>query len=154
MKKSFISWIVLFVFSILIIESCVDSSSTKEPFLTTKSHYFGNACVNCHIKDGAAKSIFTVSGSVLDEKRKGINNKCYVQLYTEPYSKGKLVATIYTDESGNFYSTENIDFSKGLYPTLKGTPGVKEDTKHMRLPIMNGQCTNCHGSMTEKLGID
>ncbi|NOK24114.1 hypothetical protein, partial [Corallococcus carmarthensis] len=120
----------------------------------TKSHEFGKDCMTCHQPNGPAKDPFTVSGSVSDEARAGIQKNCVIKLYTRRKAKGKLVATIYGDALGNFYTDKKIDFSKGLYPTLLGTPGVKEDTKHMPRRIYSGDCNTCHGVNTEKLGID
>lgn len=119
-----------------------------------KSHEFGTDCGSCHRKGGEAKSIFTVSGSVLDEAREKIFKKAVIKLYTERKAMGDLVATIQTDELGNFYSTEPIDFSIGLYPTLYGTPTASEPIKHMARPIFTGNCNSCHGPKEEKLGID
>ncbi len=121
---------------------------------TKKSHEFGNDCMSCHKKGGSAKSIFMVSGSVLDEARAKIYKNPVVKLYTERKGQGELVATILGDALGNFYSTENIDFSIGLYPTLVGTNGVAEPIKHMSRPIFSGSCNSCHGPKEEKLGID
>jgi hypothetical protein len=119
-----------------------------------KSHDFGTDCGSCHKKAGTAKTIFTVSGSVLDEARAKIYKNPVIKLYTERRGMGDLVATIEGDALGNFYSTEDIDFSIGLYPTLIGTPGVAEPIKHMARPIFSGNCNGCHGPKEEKLGID
>jgi len=121
---------------------------------TKKSHEFGTDCMSCHKKGGSAKSIFMVSGSVLDEARAKIYKNPVIKLYTERKAQGELVATILGDALGNFYSTENIDFSIGLYPTLVGTEGVAEPIKHMSRPIFSGSCNSCHGTREEKLGID
>lgn len=121
---------------------------------TKKSHEFGNDCMSCHKKGGSAKSIFMVSGSVLDEARVKIYKNPVIKLYTERRAQGELVATILGDALGNFYSTEDIDFSIGLYPTLIGTEGVAEPVKHMSRPIFSGSCNSCHGPKEEKLGID
>ena len=119
-----------------------------------KSHEFGTDCMSCHKKGGAAKSIFMVSGSVLDEARSKIYKNPVIKLYTERKGQGELVGTILGDALGNFYSTENIDFSIGLYPTLVGTEGVAEPIKHMSRPIFSGSCNSCHCTREEKLGID
>ncbi len=121
---------------------------------TKKSHEFGTDCMSCHKKGGTAKSIFMVSGSVLDEARVKVYKNPVIKLYTERKGQGELVATILGDALGNFYSTENIDFSIGLYPTLIGTEGVAEPIKHMSRPIFSGSCNSCHGPREEKLGID
>jgi len=119
-----------------------------------QSHVFGSTCSSCHSPNGASMYIFNVMGSVSNEARTDIQSRSIIKLYTRPRAKGRLVATISSDDLGNFYSTENIDFSLGLFPTLSGTPGVKEDTKHMSRPIFSGDCNSCHGRTAEKLGID
>jgi hypothetical protein len=139
---------VVSAFTILEETQLVSKPSTK------KSHEFGTDCMSCHKKAGSAKSIFMVSGSVLDEARAKVYKNPIIKLYTERKGQGELVATILGDALGNFYSTENIDFSIGLYPTLVGTEGVAEPIKHMSRPIFSGSCNSCHGPKEEKLGID
>jgi len=145
----------------LVVATFVVSAFTivEEPQVTSKpnikkSHEFGNDCMSCHKQGGTAKSIFMVSGSVLDEARAKIYKNPAIKLYTERKGQGELVATILGDALGNFYSTENIDFSIGLYPTLIGTDGAAEPIKHMSRPIFSGSCNSCHGPKEEKLGID
>ena len=123
-----------------------------------KSHFFGLNCSACHTEGREGIGCFTIAGSVLDEDRSRIFKNPVVKLYTEPMSKGKLVATIQGDANGNFYTTEKIDFSQGLYPTLIGSPGAKEPIKYMKRPLTSGmgQCNKCHGYRKdeEALGID
>lgn len=121
----------------------------------TSSHFFGITCGNCHSeKNQKAPGCFTVSGSVYNEARSAIHANPVVKLYTEPGGQGKLVATLYGDQLGNYYTTATVDFSEGLYPTLEGTPTVAEPVKHMYRRIFTGECNRCHGATTEALGID
>jgi hypothetical protein len=173
MRKTYISFVILSalaIVGIILSQSCGQGDQTKQPAENktqevvvdrisqqdgNKSHKFGTNCASCHTTGGSGKGLFTVSGSVLDEARANIQKKCIIKLYTKPKAQGELISTIYSDALGNFYTTEKIDFSAGLYPTLLGTPGVKEDTKHMtKIPIYKGDCNSCHGIVTEKLGID
>lgn len=120
-----------------------------------QSHFFGITCSNCHAaKVEKAPGCFTVSGSVYDEARARIHKNPVVQLFTEPGGKGTLVATIYGDKNGNFYTTKAIDWSEGLYPTLLGTPTAAEPIKHMYRRVFTGDCNRCHGATAEALGID
>ena len=123
-----------------------------------KSHFFGLNCNACHTEGRKGKGCFTIAGSVLDEDRSKIYKNPVIKLYTEPKGGGKLVATIKGDALGNFYTTEDIDFSSGLYPTLIGSPGAAEPIKHMTIPVFSntGQCNKCHGYRKdeEALGID
>ncbi len=122
------------------------------------SHFFGLNCSACHTEGRKGTGCFTIAGSVLDEDRSKIYKNPVVKLYTEPMAGGTLVATIKGDAFGNFYTTETIDFSKGLYPTLIGSPSATEPIKHMKRPIDQtmGQCNKCHGykKAEEALGID
>lgn len=142
---------------ILILLVTVFSQCTKKYKVSRhgsgKSHYLGSECMSCH-NGGKAKDIFTVAGSVLDETRTDRQNNATIKLYTKIKGTGELVATMYSDELGNFYTTQKIDFSQGLFVTLLGTPGVPEDTKHMDKPIFTGNCNSCHGPVEERLGID
>ncbi len=120
----------------------------------SKSHKQGTLCITCHSPNASAKEVFTIGGTVFDEVRLNAQPKAIIKLYTKPGAKGKLVATLRTDDLGNFYTNQEIDFSSGLYATLLGTPGVKDDTKHMPRAIFMGDCNRCHGLNTESLGIN
>lgn len=136
------------------------STRISKPNAVT-SHFFGLNCGFCHTEGRKGKGCFTVAGSVLDEDRSRIRKNPVVKLYSEPLGKGKLIATIYGDALGNFYTTENVKFPEsflatGLYPTLVGSPKSKERFKHMLKPIFkeDGNCNKCHGKSAEALGID
>ncbi len=158
MHKSYAVVSLLAVFIIVFSQSCGNEkekiSSYSSQHGKSESHLTGYACMHCHQQNGQGKNKFTVAGTVLNEARSAIQPKAVIKLYTKPKGKGKLVATIKTDALGNFYTTKEIDFAEGLYPTLLGTPGVKEDTKHMTRRIFKGNCNSCHGPVTEKIGID
>jgi len=157
----------LFFFSLTIIAIMIVSQSFVSPTITDdckenirseankrKSHFFGLNCMNCHKEGRPGKGCFTVAGSVMDEARGKIYKNPVIKLYTEPKAGGKLVATIQGDKSGNFYTTDSIDFSMGLFPTLIGTTGAAVPIKHMNRPIFRGNCNSCHGYKSESLGID
>ncbi len=171
MFKKSITFLLLFttIVTIITLESFVDVSAVGNPPdncgetkiskpNSTKSHFFGLNCSACHTPGRKGKGCFTVAGSVLDEDRSKIYKNPVVKLYTEPKAGGQLVATIKGDALGNFYTTETIDFSKGLYPTLIGSPGAAEPIKHMTRPVFSdmGNCNRCHGykKAEEALGID
>jgi len=73
-----------------------------------------------------------------------------IKLYTGPNSTGTLIKTIQVDGRGNFYTTEAIDFSSGLYPSVQGN----STTKHMGSSLSNGSCMSCHGVSTSKIWGD
>ena len=55
--------------------------------------------------------------------------------------------TLEGDANGNFYTTDPIDFSEGLFTSVQGTGIVHE----MSSKIFNGQCNSCHGSSTDRI---
>lgn len=153
MRKTYFVAIILVVAGIIFTWACGKKYSSSRHG-ENKSHYQGGRCVTCHTPGSNAKNLITVGGTVYDEVRAQPQKKALVKLYTEPKAQGKLIATLQTDEQGNFYSTQRIDFSKGLFPTLLGTPGVKDDIKHMSRRVFTGDCNGCHGLFEESLGID
>ena len=121
------------------------------------SHFFALNCMTCHknFRNAEKNGRFTAAGSVYDEARARIHKNPVIKLYTEPKAQGKLMATINGDKFGNFFTTENIDFTRnGLYPVLYGSPTAAESIKYMETPIFKGDCNSCHGPRAEALGID
>ncbi|NOT51790.1 MAG: hypothetical protein HOP10_11005 [Chitinophagaceae bacterium] len=156
MHKTYAVISILVTFVILFSQSC-DTEADKSNASRhgeSKSHLSGYACMYCHQPNGQSKNKFSVAGTILNEARSAIQPTAVIKLYTKSKGQGKLIATIKTDALGNFYTTKEIDFKAGLFPTLLGTPGVKEDTKHMKRRIFNGNCNGCHGPAAERLGID
>lgn len=151
MRKTYFTIFILIAL-VTIFSQCAKKSKTSQHG-SAKSHYLASDCMSCHNGD-KAKEVFTVAGSVLNESRTAKQNNATIKLYTKIKATGKLVATLYSDEMGNFYTTQKIDFSQGLFVTLLGTPGVPEDTKHMDKPLFTGNCNSCHGPVGERLGID
>src|SRR5688572_12319037 len=115
-SKNIIFTILAIVGTIILLESFTGAPEVKPKMISpncdsklvskpgiTKSHFFGLNCMSCHVEGRKGKGCFTIAGSVLDEDRSKIFPNAVVKLYTEPRGKGKLVATIKTDKSGNFY---------------------------------------------------
>jgi len=160
---------ILFILSIVVVGFILQSfvvikpqeDETNKAVISKKngdvSHFFGLNCMSCHKNFRNAEKFgrFTVAGSVFDEARARIHKNPIIKLYTEPKAQGKLVATINGDKLGNFFTTENIDFTRnGLYPVLIGSPTATESIKYMQTPIFKGDCNSCHGPRAEALGID
>ncbi len=153
MNKAYIVLTIFITSGILFSVACGKRYTTSQHG-ENKSHYPGSACIACHMPGGAAKDVFTIGGTVYDEVRLKEQKKAVIKLYTEPQAQGKLVATLHTDEQGNFYSNQKINFAKGLYATLLGSPEAKDNIKHMSPRIFKGDCNSCHGVFEESLGID
>jgi hypothetical protein len=68
-------------------------------------------------------------------------------LYTGPGGTGTLKYTLIADGSGNFHTTQAVDFGTGLYPAVQG----KTNTFYMSMSITMGQCNGCHGVTTNRI---
>jgi cytochrome c553 len=116
---------------------------------STKSSGMSGNCMTCHKDKGSAKESgwFKVGGTVYDASGTNVNPNTTIKLYTAPNGGGTLKHTIEVDGLGNFYSTEAIDFSVGLYPAVTGATS----TMHMSSPITTGECASCHGTSAGKI---
>lgn len=112
-------------------------------FNSNESHNAGMNCMSCHTTGGPGEGMFLVAGTVYDQSLTTTMPKATVKLYSETNGGGTEVANIEVDALGNFYTTANIDFAKGLYPAVIGITGK---VKYMASPITSGQCNSCHGS--------
>lgn len=104
------------------------------------SHNLNTNCMNCHTRGGTAKSYFTAAGTVYDSFQNNAYPNTYIRFYTQPNGGGELKYTIKGDLKGNFYTTEEMDFSAGLYPSVQGNNAPK----YMNKPVYIGQCNSCH----------
>lgn len=111
------------------------------------SHNMGQNCMNCHHSGGPGEGIFNVAGTVYDSSKTNIYSGATVSLYTGPNGTGSLKYTLKSDATGNFYTTQNIDFSTALYPAVQGKIGIN----YMSSSITIGQCNGCHGVTTNKI---
>lgn len=119
---------------------------------STKSHNAGENCMTCHKAGGSGEGSFTVAGTVYNNKLSAIFPNAIIKLYTKPNSGGTLRAVISGDAKGNFYTTEKVDFSGGLYPVIFGHD--IDFPKYMLQPVTSGACASCHGSSTSELWVD
>ena len=116
---------------------------------SSKSHNIGQNCMNCHSPGGSGKGCFDVGGTAhTDETGDQTISEGVVRLYTQPDGGGELRATIPVDAKGNFYTTDAIDFSGGVYPSAAGPSGSE---MFMSSKITAGQCNSCHGKSTDAL---
>ena len=116
-----------------------------------ESHNMGQNCMNCHKSGGEGDGIFKVAGTVYNSLLTATYSNAVIKLYTLANGGGTLRATINGDAKGNFYTTENVDFTGGLYPAILGSTG---NIKYMLEPINTGACASCHGGSTSKLWVD
>ena len=113
----------------------------------SKSHNFGQNCLNCHKSGGEGEGCFTVAGSASNSALTSNLTGGIIKLYTGANGSGTLKYSIPIDSKGNFYTTESIDYS-GLYPAITGPSGA---TNYMSGSLNTGACNSCHGASTGKL---
>lgn len=105
-----------------------------------ESHNFGMDCMNCHKSGGEGEGCFSVAGSVNKMNTTLPVSSGFVKLFTQPNGGGSLKYTIPIDSKGNFYSTDNIEYT-GLYPVIVGSSGSQFS---MSSSISTGACNTCH----------
>jgi hypothetical protein len=142
--------ITLFAFTLLLIS--MQSCSTEDEYGSienstigsSESHNAGQNCMNCH-KPGADEApVFKVAGTIYNEALTATNSNATVKLYTGPDGTGTLKYTLQVDAKGNFYTTENVDFTGGLYPSVTGSTS----TSSMSSSITTGACNSCHDGVS------
>ncbi len=111
---------------------------------SSKSHNMGLNCMNCHRPGGGEAPTWQVAGTVYDQALLTPYANATVNLYTGPNGTGILKYTIKVDARGNFYTSKNIDFTGGLYPTVSGSTV----TNFMSSSITTGACNSCHNSVS------
>lgn len=152
MKKSQLLIILLFCSVQFLGISCTDDDESDETLISARngneSHNEGKNCMNCHVSGGSGEGIFMIAGTVYNSTAQSVYKNAVIILSTEANGSGVVKATIYGDAKGNFYSTTPIDFSGGLYTSVKGITGI---VKHMSSPVTNAACNNCHGASTSRI---
>ena len=112
----------------------------------SKSHNFGNNCMQCHQSGGEGEGCFNVAGSVKNNLLTAPATSGQVEFYTLPNGGGTLKYTVQIDSKGNFYTTEAMSVT-GLYPAIKNANG----TIYMGSALSTGACNSCHGNSTGSL---
>ncbi len=103
--------------------------------------------MNCHKQGDEGTGWFKVGGTVYNSQKTNSYPNVTIQLFTGQDGTGALKYTIDGDELGNFYTTEYIDFTAGLYPVVQ----TKNGTQYMSTTTDNGQCNSCHGVTTDRI---
>lgn len=146
---------IVFIFSFFVgltISSCTSNDVTNiSENNGSESHNMGKNCMQCHTSGGNGSGIFKVAGTVYNETQTSTNPNGQVQLYTEADGAGQLIASIKVDSKGNFYTTNNISFTNGLYPVVISSSGNK---KYMGEPAFKGECNSCHNVSTSKIYVN
>jgi hypothetical protein len=141
----FLATILIFTFPSCKKNKCGDTNVSFSG--GSKSHNFGQNCLNCHKSGGEGEGCFNVAGSASNSALTSNLTGGTIKLYTGAGGTGTLKYTIQIDSKGNFYTTESIDYS-GLYPAISGPSGA---TSYMSSSLNTGACNSCHGVSTGKL---
>ena len=154
MKRRLLLAITLIAFALAVnlLKSCEkeNENETKiSTFNSDESHKSGQNCMDCHVSGNSGEGWFTVAGTVYDSTLNSTYPNVLVELYTGPNSSGTLITTIEVDALGNFYTTESVDLTKGLYASVVGD----SESTTMAGAITNGKCNQCHGVSTDKIWL-
>ncbi len=143
-KKTLLALMFPVMFGILLVtQSCEKNNETNiSSFNNDESHNMGQNCMVCHNTNGKGSGVFMAAGTVYDSLFTSTRKNGTVKLYSGPNQTGTLRATIEVDSKGNFYTTENIDFTGGVFPVIIGSSG---DIHYMIATISMGECNSCHG---------
>ena len=149
MKK--IVWLSLLLAAMMYGSSCNHEGRNERKvstFYSDESHNTGENCMNCHHSGGEGEGWFAAAGSLYKPDLSTKNPNATVYLYTGPNGTGDLKATLFGDAKGNFYTTEQIDFSGGLYPMVKS---ANDSIQYMSDAITIGACNSCHGITQDRM---
>lgn len=137
---------------LLLINSCEKEGGCGETKISfangNESHNAGQNCMNCHKSGGGGSGCFQAAGTVYDNSGTSIYPNATIRLYSQPNGAGSLVATIQGDAKGNFYTTSNITFGSGVYPSVTNSVG---QTMYMSSTVTTGACSSCHGVSQSKI---
>ncbi|MFT5824142.1 MAG: hypothetical protein ACI8ZM_005408, partial [Crocinitomix sp.] len=121
-----------------------ENDTNNSTFTEDESHYDGENCMNCHYSAGEGDGWFSLAGTA-----RGNTENALVELYNDTLQAS--VKKIQVDTRGNFYTTDQIDFSNGYFVGTRNSAG---DVQFMNTPIQVGQCNLCHGATTAALTIN
>ncbi len=157
MKK--IQWFLALALMVYVFASCTRDEeeenggcgvSNVSAANTSRSHNQGQNCLSCHRSEGSGKGCFTAAGTVY--KTDGsIQPNTIIRLYTQPNGQGELRATINGDNLGNFFTTNTINYSGGLYPAVQSASG---EIAYMPSSITSGACNSCHNNSQNRIRVD
>jgi hypothetical protein len=151
-NKSFFALLISLLFGIfLVTQSCKKNNETNiSSYNGDESHNMGQNCMRCHTTDGKGQGVFMAAGTVYDSLFTSTRKNGTVKLYSGPNQTGTLRAIIEVDGKGNFYTTQNIDFTGGVFPVIIGSSG---DIHYMITTISMGECNSCHGVTNDKIWV-
>jgi len=130
-------------------DSLNGSPKVTSSFNATRSHNMGQNCMSCHRQGESGEGWFTVAGTLYDSTLTNTLPNKLIWLYSGADGSGQLIATLEVDGRGNFFTTDSIDFSNGLFTGVEGT----SKTFYMENAITTGNCNSCHGVSTDRIWV-
>jgi len=119
------------------------SGSKTSAYNSTDSHNVGANCMSCHNSGGSNQYWWNIAGTVFKPDSTSLSSNSTIYLFTGVNGSGNLILTLPVDAKGNFYTTNSVNFSAGLYPAVKSASG---ETRYMQSSTTNGNCNSCHTS--------
>ena len=132
-------WIAGLVWLVVFTVSCEQDDDDENE--GGRSHNAGKNCISCH-KD------FKMAGSVYTQSLNGAYPGAKIKVTSQANGGGTVLATLSSDQSGNFYTESQINFGSGAFVSVEGTSGT---VKYMNASVASGACNSCHGSSTSKI---
>ncbi|OYU94931.1 MAG: hypothetical protein CFE21_14730 [Bacteroidetes bacterium B1(2017)] len=119
-----------------------------------RSHNSGENCGKCHNSHNngefpGADKWWTVAGTIYASNFSAQKN-AVIELYEKTGKQGKLIKRLVSDNNGNFYTNQIIDFNNGCYPVVT----VGSNSKMMNQGYIGGSCNSCHGITTASLVVN
>jgi hypothetical protein len=136
MRKQISVVVALLVF--LLVVSC-EKGEDNMPL--GSSHNAGRNCLSCH-------STLKLAGTAYNKALTGAFAGAIIKVTSQANGQGTLLASLSSDNSGNFYTGASINFGTGVFVSAEGTGGT---VKYMSSAITSGACNSCHGSSTSKI---
>ncbi len=148
----YIKVILSFTFLSITLLSCEREGSGRceETNISTKtraSHNSGETCTKCHSLGEDGNGCFTIAGTAYKkDKSTPLTDAVMVLFNRDVNDWAKItgeVKRIPIDKTGNFYTTESVDFV-GKYPAIITKSG---DTISMNSSLAyTGSCNSCHSN--------
>ncbi|MCA0426705.1 MAG: hypothetical protein LCH37_04650 [Bacteroidetes bacterium] len=117
-----------------------------------ESHNAGQNCSSCHNKSGteaAAEGWWTIAGTVFKSDGRA-QGSATIELWEKPGKQGKLIKRLVTDDLGNFYTNQVLNFNGGCYPVVYTSSGEIQMTSAFN----GGSCNSCHGVTESRIQIN
>ena len=108
------------------------------------SHNTGRNCLSCHPS-------FKLAGSVYNKALTSAYAGAKVKITSQANGAGTVLATLTSDNTGNFHTSSTFTFGTGVFVSVEGTSGT---IKYMDSALTSGACNSCHGSSTTKAWIE